>query len=53
MSSSARQKPERNLEQFREVHKAPALIREWLKDHQDDLQEMWDKQIIKKLPPLK
>ena len=32
--------------------KALELVREWLSDHQDELQEMWDKQQIRKLPPL-
>lgn len=33
-------------------NKALQLVREWLTDHQDELQEMWDKQRIWKLPPL-
>ena len=32
--------------------KAQELVTEWLSGHQDALQEMWDKQEIKKLPPL-
>lgn len=32
--------------------KAQELVREWLSAHQDELQEMWDKQRIRKLPPL-
>jgi len=32
--------------------KALALVQEWLADHKNELQEMWEKQIIKKLPPL-
>lgn len=32
--------------------KAQELVREWLRTYQSDLQEMWDEQIIKKLPPL-
>ena len=32
--------------------KAQELIREWLEDHQTELQEMWDQQTIRKLPPL-
>ena len=31
---------------------AQELVREWLSKHQDDLQAMWDKQSIHKLPPL-
>lgn len=33
--------------------KAQALVREWLSEHADRLQAMWDSQIIEKLPPLK
>ena len=33
--------------------KAQELVREWLNAHQEELQEMWDSQIIRKLPPLK
>ena len=32
--------------------KAQELVREWLAMHQRELQEMWDTQQIKKLPPL-
>lgn len=32
--------------------KAQELVTEWLSAHQDELQEMWDSQQIKKLPPL-
>lgn len=32
--------------------KALELVREWLSSHQDELQEMWDRQRIWKLPPL-
>ena len=32
--------------------KAQELVREWLELHQCELQEMWEKQQIKKLPPL-
>lgn len=32
--------------------KAQELVREWLFLHQSELQEMWDKQNISKLPPL-
>ena len=32
--------------------KAQELVTEWLSSHQDELQEMWDKQEIRKLPPL-
>lgn len=32
--------------------KAQELVREWLAAHQDDLQQMWDNQQIRKLPPL-
>ena len=32
--------------------KAQELVREWLGAHQAELQEMWDHQEIKKLPPL-
>lgn len=28
------------------------LVKEWLSLHSDELQEMWDKQVITKLPPL-
>lgn len=33
--------------------KALELVREWLADHRDELQTMWEKQTIEKLPPLK
>ena len=32
--------------------KAQELVREWMMDHQEHLQEMWDTQKIYKLPPL-
>lgn len=32
--------------------KAQELVREWLNLHQRELQEMWDTQQIRKLPPL-
>ena len=32
--------------------KAQELVTEWLSLHSDELQDMWDKQIITKLPPL-
>ncbi len=32
--------------------KALELVKEWLEIHQDELQEMWEKQNIRKLPPL-
>ena len=32
--------------------KAQELVREWLAVHQSELQEMWDRQEITKLPPL-
>ena len=32
--------------------KAQELVSEWLSLHSDELQDMWDKQIITKLPPL-
>ncbi len=32
--------------------KAQELVVEWLSSHQDALQEMWDSQQIRKLPPL-
>lgn len=32
--------------------KAQELVREWLSIHQSELQEMWEKQQIGKLPPL-
>lgn len=33
--------------------KAQDLVKEWLETYKDDLQEMWNTQNIKKLPPLK
>ena len=33
-------------------NKALALVREWLGEHRGELQAMWDKQNIEKLPPL-
>lgn len=32
--------------------KAQELVSEWLGEHQAELQEMWDAQTIRKLPPL-
>ena len=32
--------------------KAQELVKEWLSIHSSELQEMWDSQDIKKLPPL-
>lgn len=32
--------------------KAQELVIEWLGDHAEELQEMWETQIIRKLPPL-
>lgn len=32
--------------------KAQELVKEWLGIHRSELQEMWDKQEIRKLPPL-
>ena len=32
--------------------KAQELVVEWLSSYQDALQEMWDSQQIRKLPPL-
>ena len=32
--------------------KAQELVTEWFSLHSDELQKMWDKQIITKLPPL-
>ena len=31
---------------------AQKLVAEWLEVHKDEFQDMWDKQIINKLPPL-
>ena len=33
--------------------KAQELVTEWLQMYHNDLQEMWDSQLIRKLPPLK
>ena len=33
-------------------NKALDLVREWLSAHKDELQAMWEKQKIEKLPPL-
>lgn len=33
--------------------KAQDLVKEWLEKYKDDLQEMWNTQNIRKLPPLK
>lgn len=33
--------------------KAQELVKEWLHIYEDELQKMWDKQTIHKLPPLK
>lgn len=32
--------------------KAQQLVKEWLKENQDKLIEMWDTQKLEKLPPL-
>ncbi len=32
--------------------KAQELVRDWMAVHRDELQEMWESQIIQKLPPL-
>jgi len=32
--------------------KAQALVMEWMEVHKDELQNMWEKQSIYKLPPL-
>lgn len=32
--------------------KALELVHEWLDVHKNELQEMWEKQVITKLPPL-
>ena len=32
--------------------KGQELVREWLSLHQSELQEMWDSQNVRKLPPL-
>jgi hypothetical protein len=31
---------------------AQKLVVEWLEEHKDELQDMWDKQVIYKFPPL-
>ena len=33
-------------------NKAQTLVIEWLEEHRDELQKMWDSQRITKLPPL-
>lgn len=33
-------------------NRAQSLVVEWLEKHQDELQEMWESQQIRKLPPL-
>ena len=33
--------------------KAVSMVKEWIGEHSGELQEMWDKQNIVKLPPLK
>lgn len=33
--------------------KAQELVREWLSLHSDEFQEMWDNQLMTKLPPLR
>ena len=33
--------------------KAEAMVKEWLGDHSEELQQMWDEQKIAQLPPLK
>ena len=33
--------------------KAQDMVREWLAIHQQELQTMWDTQLIQRLPPLK
>ena len=32
--------------------KAQALVKEWISIYKDDLQKMWDTQVIRKLPPI-
>lgn len=34
-------------------NKAQELVKEWLTQNQNELLEMWEKQDLKKLPPLK
>lgn len=33
-------------------NKAQELVIEWLNEHQNELLQMWDEQVIRKLPPL-
>ncbi len=33
--------------------RAQKMVREWIDEHRDELQTMWDNQQIWKLPPLK
>ena len=33
--------------------KAEAMVKEWLGDHSEELQQMWDERKIAQLPPLK
>ena len=33
--------------------KAEAMVKEWIGDHSEELQQMWDEQKIAQLPPLK
>lgn len=32
--------------------KAQGLVKEWLDEHRDELQKMWDEQKVSELPPL-
>ena len=34
-------------------NRAQKMVKEWLNEHKDELQEMWETQKILKLPPLK
>jgi len=34
-------------------NKAEAMVKEWMEEHADELQKMWDDQNITQLPPLK
>ena len=34
-------------------NRAQKMVKEWLNEHKDELQEMWKTQKIIKLPPLK
>ena len=34
-------------------NRAQKMVKEWLNEHKDELQEMWETQKIFKLPPLK